>query len=456
MDASELNFERLPIEALHMTLITKEEMKSLSGEAKEAALQVSTRFFPIGLGKGSNKPNSNVFMMCVWPKAQMFRLKHGLAMKYFHITISRENDHTIVKGYDSLIDSALLISSLSMEANEALIRQLLLQKKNDLALIYATSLCENYGKETVRGWARLGEAAILNEKYKLAMLSYGHFYCISEHRAMKLLAIRKIIDCSSNTEWGRLFLESEIDEIPSELLPFLMKRWSATLKDEICKFITQSAPTQSFRFSLPSREKMYTALATSPLDPSYRLPRFFRWIVPFRLAAMSTPRNEEDIVHLKSSVGIDHIVTLTLEEPLPEQWFKDTNIKNTFMPVPNYAAPSMEQLDLFMELCLESGKNGSSVLVHCGGGKGRAGTIIACYLVAFGFNLPNVEDWQQPFMTANEAIDQLRSMRPGSIETIEQEQAVMKYCTRLWKRRSVLPKVIEEPPPSHPIKAIRY
>ncbi|EEY56133.1 uncharacterized protein PITG_08918 [Phytophthora infestans T30-4] len=43
-------------------------------------------------------------------------------------------------------------------------------------------------------------------------------------------------------------------------------------------------------------------------------------------------------------------------------------------------------------LSLEKQSNsGVPVLVHCGGGKGRAGTMVACYLVAFGFKPPPVE-----------------------------------------------------------------
>ena len=49
------------------------------------------------------------------------------------------------------------------------------------------------------------------------------------------------------------------------------------------------------------------------------------------------------------------------------------------------------------------------LLVHCGDGKGRAGILAACYLVAFGFNNPptNAEVWQGPVMSANNAIQAL-------------------------------------------------
>src|SRR6266511_4041389 len=46
----------------------------------------------------------------------------------------------------------------------------------------------------------------------------------------------------------------------------------------------------------------------------YKLPRFFRWLVPYHLAIMSTPRNEDDIMALSSPhLAIRHVLTLTEE-----------------------------------------------------------------------------------------------------------------------------------------------
>ena len=52
--------------------------------------------------------------------------------------------------------------------------------------------------------------------------------------------------------------------------------------------------------------------------------------------------------------------------------------------------------------------------MHCGGGLGRTGTLLACYLVRQG-------------LPAAEAIERVRAVRPGSVETRQQAQAVHAY-----------------------------
>jgi len=86
------------------------------------------------------------------------------------------------------------------------------------------------------------------------------------------------------------------------------------------------------------------------------------------------------------------------------------------------------------------------LLLHCGGGKGRAGTVAACYLAAYGFGKPRI-DQAYPEMSANEAVSTLRAIRPGSLETPQQEAFVSRWCSTIWSRRSVLPEVPSEPPP---------
>jgi protein-tyrosine phosphatase len=70
---------------------------------------------------------------------------------------------------------------------------------------------------------------------------------------------------------------------------------------------------------------------------------------------------------------------------------------------------------------------GLPVLVHCRGGLGRTGTIVACYLVYNG-------------MSDIEAINYVRTIRPGSIELEGQVRTVQQFY-KLVKLQKLKDKV---------------
>lgn len=59
------------------------------------------------------------------------------------------------------------------------------------------------------------------------------------------------------------------------------------------------------------------------------------------------------------------------------------------------------------------------VAVHCMHGFGRTGTMLACYLV------------KSRKISGIDAINEIRRMRAGSIETTEQEKAVVQFYQRI-------------------------
>jgi ADP-ribosyl-[dinitrogen reductase] hydrolase len=62
-------------------------------------------------------------------------------------------------------------------------------------------------------------------------------------------------------------------------------------------------------------------------------------------------------------------------------------------------------------------RNGSDVLVHCRGGLGRAGTIASWLLIELG-------------MPPKTAIERVRAVRPGAIETRAQEEYVLAIASK--------------------------
>ncbi|KAI4842859.1 hypothetical protein E4T45_08877 [Aureobasidium sp. EXF-8846] len=186
--------------------------------------------------------------------------------------------------------------------------------------------------------------------------------------------------------------------------------------------------------SVASNQDVFTPMQ----EELFRLPRFFRWLTPFRLAVMSTPRSQKDI-RVLVALGITLVVTLTEEEPLPAEWFKNTPCRNLFLPV-NTFIKSMDDLP-----------TDEAALVHCGGGKGRAGTFAACYLMARGFSIPSHEAHdgeEQVHMYPGDAMKLLRHMRPGSIETTEQETFVRDYAQYFITGQQEVASLETSPPES--------
>ncbi|KAI9350718.1 hypothetical protein BDR26DRAFT_506719 [Obelidium mucronatum] len=188
------------------------------------------------------------------------------------------------------------------------------------------------------------------------------------------------------------------------------------------------------------------------LNNGHKLPRRFSWVVPLLLAGMSTPKCAEDI-HALKMLGIRTVITLTEEEPLPKEWFEPLDVANHFWPVTNYYPPSIAHADRFNQILLQHHhEKKGGILVHCGGGIGRAGSLLGTYLIRYGLSSPPpicnrcemrmpiyCEDSECAFgtgpqMTARDAINLLRAIRPASIETEHQEHFLSDFASELFKR----------------------
>ena len=150
-----------------------------------------------------------------------------------------------------------------------------------------------------------------------------------------------------------------------------------------------------------------------PLPPIQEAPvamEGFSWIVEGELAAMPVPGRTrplaEDTDYLESR-GIRTVISLTENPPS----FEKTSIRQVRIPVADFTAPTLQQMIEFVDVASDSTGRGEPVAVHCTAGLGRSGTMAAVYLVANG-------------ATTDEAIARVRELRPGSIETEEQENAV--------------------------------
>lgn len=140
-------------------------------------------------------------------------------------------------------------------------------------------------------------------------------------------------------------------------------------------------------------------------------PTNFSWLIENKLAGSGIPTSFDELDWILKQ-GVTSIVTMT-ENALPEEWVSD--ISYLHMPTPDLTAPDMDRIDIAVDFIYKKISNDQAVMVHCAAGMGRAGTILACYLVKY-------EKY-----SAKDAIKKIRKERPGSIQSEVQELAITFY-----------------------------
>jgi atypical dual specificity phosphatase len=146
------------------------------------------------------------------------------------------------------------------------------------------------------------------------------------------------------------------------------------------------------------------------------VPNAFDWVIPERLGACVNPNVGQQAAHMLAQGRITLIINMYEKADEPDLLDR-LQATELHLPVPGSCAPTQEQLDQGVGAIVEALERGQRVAVHCGAGLGRTGTLLAAFLVTEGCE-------------AEEAMERLRALRPGSIETLEQEQAVRDFALR--------------------------
>ena len=113
-------------------------------------------------------------------------------------------------------------------------------------------------------------------------------------------------------------------------------------------------------------------------------------------------------------MGIGAIVSLRMRDPYDPRLMALHGFHFLHLPVPDYDAPSLEQLITGSQWVAEQVESGCKVLVHCKKGVGRSVVLICGTLLRFGYSL-------------EEALTLVRSRRWGVDLTATQLESLREF-----------------------------
>jgi protein-tyrosine phosphatase len=142
-------------------------------------------------------------------------------------------------------------------------------------------------------------------------------------------------------------------------------------------------------------------------------------VIECKLAGSARPENEAELRWLRSK-GVRAVVCLNMERPLDGEEVKALGFEYVFIPVRDFAAPRLEDIQKFVSFASEMLGQGKPVVVCCGAGIGRTGTMLAAYLVSLCWS-------------PEEALMEVEDKRGLGVESDAQREAVYGFARQRGK-----------------------
>jgi ADP-ribosyl-[dinitrogen reductase] hydrolase len=191
----------------------------------------------------------------------------------------------------------------------------------------------------------------------------------------------------------------------------------------------QCARDTSLRFELTSERPMNPPIPNSYVVAGARLSAGeYPGVAPSRSEAEAVKRLDSFL-----DAGVSTFVDLTdigdnmapYEPRLQVQAAaRNTRVTRHALPVPDLGVPTIEAMRVILDTIDSALERGEHVYVHCWGGVGRTGTVIACWLVRRGANAESALGQVQSMFSTMTAEKVRRHKHSGSPQTEGQRQFV--------------------------------
>ena len=131
---------------------------------------------------------------------------------------------------------------------------------------------------------------------------------------------------------------------------------------------------------------------------SRRLPIvFYKWITNFGKSSFDYSNITDNIIisgeytssdiFVIQKLNVKCVIDMRSESIFDQSLFESIGIKYFNIPVDNFFAPELEQIDTAIEYIKSNISDENNILIHCKEGVGRSSLIIIAYLVTTGLDL---------------------------------------------------------------------
>lgn len=126
---------------------------------------------------------------------------------------------------------------------------------------------------------------------------------------------------------------------------------------------------------------------------------------------------DRDVKIMHGQYKVRAVVNMCRESKGPQGEYRKRGITQLHLPTPDLCSPELYDLILGVRFIIDKRKHlaqDEMVFVHCKGGRGRAATMVLCYLISQGWD-------------ANEAIHDMRSKRHVVATSVLHYPAVQQF-----------------------------